>query len=142
MIYGVSLFFRSVSAVRILLRDMMGMSIHKGKELKMNTMELAVKVFDTGEEATVNGMVAFECDNTVSFYFIDENDRALWLNNDGQWVVDSERANYEYAEHIDGISGADDEEVEDSVNDRLASYGFRLGDFDEEHGDRYFLVSL
>lgn len=108
----------------------------------MNTMELTARFFDTGEEVTVNPMVAFECDRTITFYFVDENDRALWLDNDGRWVVDSERTNYEYAEHIDGIFGTDDEEVEDSVNDVLATYGFRLGDFDEEHGDRYFLAAL
>lgn len=108
----------------------------------MNTMELTVKASDTGEEVTVNPMVAFKCDSTITFYFIDENDRALWLDNGGHWVVDGERANYGSAEHIDGISGADDEEVEDYVNDKLASYGFRLGDFDEERGDRYFLVAL
>lgn len=108
----------------------------------MNTMELTAKMFDTGEEVTVNPMVAFECDDTITFYFVDENDRALWLDKDGHWVVDDERTNYEFAEHIDGISGADDEEVEDSVNDKLASYGFCLGDFDEDHGDRYYLVSL
>lgn len=108
----------------------------------MNTMELTAKVFDTGEEVTVNPMVAFECDGTINFYFVDENDRALWLDGDGQWMVDSERANYGYAEHIDGVFGANDEEVEDSVNNELAAYGFRLGDFDEEQGDRYFLVAL
>lgn len=108
----------------------------------MNTMELTARFFDTGEEVTVNPMVAFECDNAITFYFVDENDRALWLDNDGHWVVDSDRTNYDYAERIDGIFGADDEEVEDSVNDVLATYGFRLGDFDEEHGDRYFLVAL
>lgn len=108
----------------------------------MNTMELAVKVFDTGEEVTVNPMVAFECDNTITFYMVDEDNRALWFDGDGQWVVDSEPGDYGYAEQIGGISGADDEEVEDSVDDELASYGFRLGDFDEDHGDRYFLVAL
>lgn len=108
----------------------------------MNTMELTVKTLYTGEEVTVNPMIAFEYDSTITFYFVDENDRALLLDDDGHWVVDEERTNYELAEHIDGIYGDDDEEVEERVNNELASYGFRLGDFDEEHGDRYFLVSL
>ena len=108
----------------------------------MYTMELTVRASDTGEEITVNPMVAFKRDDTITFYFVDENDRALWLDGGGHWVVDDGRANYGSAEHIDGIPVVGGEEVEDFVNDKLASYGFRLGDFDEDHGDRYYLVAL
>lgn len=108
----------------------------------MNTMELPVKVFGTDGEITVTPMIAFECDSTVTFFMVDEYDRALWLESDGQWVVDCDGRNYECAESIEGVSGADDEEVEGFVNEWLAGYGFRLGDFDEEQGDRYYLVAL
>lgn len=108
----------------------------------MNAMEFTARELGTGDEVTVVPMVAFDCDTTVDFYMVDEADRALWLGNNGGWVVDDEAGNYDYAECIEGISGATDEEVEASVNDRLAAYGFRLGDFDEGLGDRYFLTAL
>lgn len=120
----------------------MGMPIHKGKEMKMNTMGLPIGVFGTDEKITVTPMIAFECDGTVTFYMIDEYDRALWFESDGRWVVDRDGRNYACAESSECVPGEADEEVEGSASGELAVYGFRLGDFDEEHGDRYYLVAL
>lgn len=108
----------------------------------MNTMGLPIGVFGTDEKITVTPMIAFECDGTVTFYMVDEYDRALWFESDGRWVVDRDGRNYACVESSECVPGEADEEVEGSASGELAVYGFRLGDFDEEHGDRYYLVAL
>lgn len=49
--------------------------------------------------------------------------------------------NYD-AEKIEGVCGGDEEEWETAANKLLANYGFKLGAFDEEAGDRYELVEV
>lgn len=109
----------------------------------MNATEIVARVYDTGERITVNPTVVPGYDGDFSILrFADENDYAMWLANDGQWLVDSEKGDYGYSERIEGVFGSDDEEWEDSANGRLADYGFRLGDFDGDYQGKYYLVAL
>lgn len=54
-------------------------------------------------------------------------------------TIDTECVNYD-AEKIEGVYGEDEDEWE--ANKLLADYGFKLGVFDEEAGDRYDLVEV
>lgn len=109
----------------------------------MNTMGIPAKVYDTGEEITVNPTVVLGYNGDFSILRIaDENGYAMWLADDGQWLVDSEEGDYGYSERVEGVFESDDEKWEDSANGKLADYGFRLGDFDEDRQDRYYLVAL
>lgn len=105
-------------------------------------MRIVATFYDTHEKAHVYPTAVFDADSTSTLYIVDETDRALWLTVDGQWLVDRKHGDYKYAERIDGITGADDEEWEASANDGLSDYGFRLGDFDEGSQDRYALIAL
>lgn len=108
----------------------------------MDSMRIVATFYDACEEVTVNPMAVFDADDTSTLYLVDENDRALWLTGDGQWLVDREPGDHEYAERIDDVIGADGEEWESSANDGLSDYGFRLGDFDEDPRNRYALIAL
>lgn len=108
----------------------------------MNTMEITAKVFDTDEEVTVTPMAVFGVDDFSTIYITDPDGRGLWVNCDLDWMVDLEEGDIYDAETIEGIFGGDKKEWEASANEKLAGYGFRLGDLDEEHGDRYFLIDL
>lgn len=67
---------------------------------------------------------------------------ALWLTEDG-WCVDGQEDDWEYfAEYIGVLYGADDGEWTARANERLATYGLKLGRFDEERQDRYWLEEL
>lgn len=108
----------------------------------MNTMELTAKVFDTDEEVTVTPMAVFGLDDFSTIYITDADGRGLWLDCDSDWMVDVEEGDIYDAETIEGIFGGDEEEWEASANEKLAGYGFHLGDLDKEHNDRYSLISL
>lgn len=108
----------------------------------MNTMELTVKVFDSDKEITVTPMAVFGIDDFSTIYITDADGRGLWLDCDLDWMVDVEEGDIYDAETIDGVFGGDEEEWEASANEKLAGYGFRLGDLDKEHNDRYSLISL
>lgn len=108
----------------------------------MNTTEITAKVFDTDEEVTVTPMAVFGLGDFSTIYITDAAGRGLWLDCDFDWCVDAEEGDIDDAERIGGIFGAGEEEWEASANEKLADYGFRLGEIDKEHGDRYFLVAL
>lgn len=108
----------------------------------MNTMELTVKVFDTDEEITVTPMAVFGLDDFSTIYITDSDGRGLWVGCDLDWMVDVEEGDIYDAECIEGVFGGDEEEWEASANEKLAGYGFRLGDLDNEHNDRYSLIAL
>ena len=108
----------------------------------MNTMELTVKDYDTYKEVTVTPMAVFGLGDFSTIYITDADGRGLWVGCDLDWMVDVEEGDVYDAETIGGVFGADEEEWEACANERLAGYGFCLGDFDREHGDRYFLVAL
>ena len=57
------------------------------------------------------------------------------------WRIDPEDGDHD-AEKIEGVYGEDEEEWEAAANKLLADYGFKLGAFDEESGDRYELVEV
>lgn len=108
----------------------------------MNTMEITAKVFDTDEEVTVTPMAVFGLDDLSTIYITDPDGRGLWFDRNFDWEIDVEEGDIYDAETIVGVFGGDEKEWEASANEKLAGYGFRLGDLDEEHGDRYFLVAL
>lgn len=108
----------------------------------MNTMELTVKVFDTDEEVTVTPMAVFGIDDFSTIYITDADGRGLWLSSGLDWMVDVEEGDIYDAETVDGIFGGDEEEWEAVANEKLAGYGFRLGELDRERNDRYSLIAL
>lgn len=108
----------------------------------MDTTEITVKDYDTYKEVTVTPMAVFGYGDFSTIFITDAAYRGLWLNGDLDWLIDVKEGDIDDAERIEGIFGADEDEWEASANERLAGYGFRLGDLDKEHGDRYFLVAL
>lgn len=105
----------------------------------MDAMEITAKDFETDEEVTVTPMAVFGLGDLSTIFITDVTGRGLWLDGGLDWRIDAEEGDVEDAERIEGIFGSDEEEWEASANEKLADYGFRLGDLD---GDRYFLVSL
>lgn len=108
----------------------------------MRTIGFTAKAFNSDEDVAVIPTAVFDVDTTSTIYIVDRRYHALRFAGDGQWFVDSKPGNYEYAERVDGIVGEDDDEWEGCANDKLADYGLRLGEFDDEHCDRYFLVAM
>ena len=108
----------------------------------MDIMGITAKVSDADEEVIVTPMAVFGLDDFSSIYITDSDGRGLWLDCDFEWCVNAEEGDISDAERIGGIFGADEEEWEAVANEKLAGYGFRLGAFDREHGDRYFLIAL
>jgi hypothetical protein len=105
----------------------------------MNTTGITAKDFDTDKEVIVTPMTVFGRGDFTTVFVTDADGRGLWLDCDLDWRVNAEEGDISDAERIDGIFGADDEEWEASANEKLADYGFRLGDLD---GDRYSLIAL
>lgn len=105
----------------------------------MNTMGITAKDSGTDKEAIVTPMAVFGFGDFSTIFITDAAGRGLWLDCDLDWCVDEEEGDIDDAERIEGIFGADEEEWEASANEKLADYGFRLGDLD---GDRYSLIAL
>lgn len=108
----------------------------------MNTTEITVKDYDTYKEVTVTPMAVFGSGDFSTVFITDAAYRGLWLNGDLDWLIDVKEGDIDDAERIEGIFGVGEDEWEASANEKLADYGFRLGNLDKEHGDRYFLVAL
>ena len=108
----------------------------------MDIMEITVNDFDTDEEVTVIPMAVFGYGDFSTIFITDANCRGLWLNGDLDWLIDVKEGDIDDAERVEGVFGADEDEWEASANEKLADYGFRLGCFDRERGDRYFLIAL
>ncbi len=65
--------------------------------------------------------------------------KSIWRNNDCRWYIDLD-GDLDDAETVKGIYGKTVGEWEAAANRKLVEYGFKLGDFDEEAGDRWELV--
>ncbi|UVX34644.1 MAG: hypothetical protein [Namikivirus tsukuho] len=105
----------------------------------MNATGITSKDFETDKGVIVTPMAVFGVGDFSTIFITDAAGRGLWLDCDLDWCIDAEEGNINDAERIDGIFGADEEEWEASANEKLADYGFRLGDLD---GDRYSLIAL
>lgn len=97
------------------------------------------KDFQTDKEVIVTPMAVFGLGDLSTIFITYITGRGLWLDCDFGWSIDAEEGDIDDAERIEGIFGADEEEWEASANEKLADYGFRLGDLD---GDRYSLIAL
>lgn len=70
--------------------------------------------------------------------------RGVWLDPyNCEWYIDLQGVSgnlMQEAEVVEGVYGESKAEWEAVANTELAEYGFKLGAFDEEAGDRYALV--
>lgn len=108
----------------------------------MNTTEITAKDYDTDDEVTVTPMAVFGYGDFSTIYITDADGRGLWVDCNLDWKIDVKEGDLYDAETIEGVFGGDEEEWEASANEKLADYGFRLGDFDKDHQDRYSLITL
>lgn len=59
------------------------------------------------------------------------------------WVIDPENDDLNRtAEYVGDVFGGNKIELKHAVNKKLAYYGFKLGKFDEQAGDRWELIEL
>ena len=99
---------------------------------------------NTNKTITVKPIAICQSDACDTLLIADANTgRGLWMGYELNWQIDLECGNLNYdAEKIKGVYGGDEEEWEAAANKLLADYGFKLGAFDEEAGDRYELVEV
>lgn len=99
---------------------------------------------NTNKTITVKPIVICQSDAYDALLIADANTgKGIWMACDLDWQIDSECGNLDCdAEKIEGVYGEDEEEWEAAANKLLADYGFKLGVFDEEAGDRYELVEV
>lgn len=97
---------------------------------------------NTNKTITVKPIAICRNDACDTLLIADANTgKGIWMGYDLNWQIDPEDGNLNYdAEKIEGVYGEDEEEWEAAANKPLANYGFKLGAFDEEAGDRYELV--
>ena len=59
------------------------------------------------------------------------------------WVINPENNDLsQTAEYLGDVFGGNETELERAANKKLAYFGFKLGKFDEETGDRWELIEL
>lgn len=99
---------------------------------------------NTNKTITVKPIAICQSDACDTLLIADANTgKGLWIGYEANWEIDPEDGNLNYdAEKIEGVYGGDEEEWEAAANKLLANYGFKLGAFDEEAGDRYELVEV
>lgn len=99
---------------------------------------------NTNKTITVKPIAVCQSNACDTLLIADANTgRGLWMGYELDWQIDLEDGNLSYdAEKIEGVYGADEDEWEAAANKLLAHYGFKLGAFDEEAGDRYELVEV
>ena len=99
---------------------------------------------NTNKTITIKPIAICQSDACDTLLIADANTgKGLWIGYEANWQIDPENGNLNYdAEKIEGVYGGDEEEWEAAANKLLANYGFKLGAFDEEAGDRYELVEV
>lgn len=97
---------------------------------------------NTNKIITVKPIAICQSDACDTLLIADANTgRGIWMGYDTDWQIDLEDGNLNHdAEKIEGVYGGDEDEWKAAANKLLADYGFKLGAFDEESGDRYELV--
>lgn len=97
---------------------------------------------NTNKAITVKPIAICQSDACDTLLIADANTgKGLWIGYELNWQIDLEDGDLDHdAEKIKGVYGEDEEEWEAAANKLLADYGFKLGAFDEEAGDRYELV--
>lgn len=97
---------------------------------------------NTGRIITVKPIAICQSDACDTLLIADANTgKGIWMGYELNWQIDPECGNLDYdAEKIEGVYGGDEEEWETAANKLLANYGFKLGAFNEEAGDRYELI--
>ncbi len=97
---------------------------------------------NTNKTITVKPIAICQSDACDTLLIADANTgKGLWMGYELNWQIDPENGNLNYdAEKIEGVYGGDEEEWEAAANKLLANYGFKLGAFDKEAGDRYELI--
>lgn len=97
----------------------------------------------TNETVAVQPVAVYGSDAYDTLFIIDSNTgNGIWMGaNPSQWLINLGRADsYSDSERVEDIYGLDEDEWEAAADRRLTVYGFRLGAFDEEAGDRWELV--
>lgn len=99
---------------------------------------------NTNKTITVKPIAICQSDACDTLLIADANTgRGIWVGYRLNWQIDLECGNLSYdAEKIEGVYGGDEDEWKVAANKLLADYGFKLGTFDEEAGDRYELVEV
>lgn len=97
---------------------------------------------NTNKTITVKPVAIYQSDACDTLLIADANTgKGIWMGYDLDWQIDPEDGDLDHdAEKVEGVYGEDEEEWEAAANAKLAEYGFKLGAFDEEAGDRYELV--
>lgn len=91
---------------------------------------------------TVKPIAICQSDACDTLLIADANTgKGIWIGYGLHWQIDPENGDLDHdAEKIEGVYGEDEEEWKAAANKLLADYGFKLGAFDEEAGDRYELI--
>ena len=99
---------------------------------------------NTNKIITVKPIAICQSDACDTLLIADANTgKGIWMGYRLDWRIDPEDGDLDHdAEKIEGVYGEDEEEWESAANKLLADYGFKLGAFDEESGDRYELVEV
>lgn len=99
---------------------------------------------NTNKAITVKPIAICQSDACDTLLIADANTgKGLWMGYELDWQIDPGDGNLDYdAEKIEGVYGGDEDEWEAAANKLLADYGFKLGAFDKEAGDRYELVEV
>lgn len=97
---------------------------------------------NTNKTITVKPIAICQSDACDTLLIADANTgKGIWMGYELDWQIDPEDGNLNYdAEKIEGVYGEGEKEWGVAANKLLADYGFKLGAFDEEAGDRYELV--
>lgn len=99
---------------------------------------------NTNKTITIKPIAICQSDACDTLLIADANTgRGIWMGYDLNWQIDPECGNLNHdAEKIEGVYGENEEEWEAAADKLLDDYGFKLGVFDEEAGDRYELVEV
>ncbi len=97
---------------------------------------------NTGRIITVKPIAICQSDACDTLLIADANTgKGIWIGYDLNWQIDLENGDLDHDAHkIKCVYGKD--EWKAVANKLLADYGFKLGAFDKEAGDRYELVEV
>lgn len=104
-------------------------------------MTIAIDI-NTNKTIDIKPIAIYQNDACDTLLIADANTgKSIRMGYRLNWQIDPECGNLNHdAEKIEGVYGEDEEEWKAAANEKLADYGFKLGAFDKEAGDRYELV--